>query len=60
LSKSPKVRHPEIPWPKLAGIGNVLRHDYPRISAPIMWKLVREDLPQLDRACRLELDAVSE
>src|ERR1700677_3728422 len=50
-----KARHPEIPWPKVAGIGNVLRHDYEDVSAPIMWKLVREDLPQLERACRDEL-----
>jgi uncharacterized protein with HEPN domain len=33
----------------------VLRHDYESVSAPVMWKLVREDLPQLDRACRGEL-----
>jgi uncharacterized protein with HEPN domain len=50
-----KARHPEIPWPKVAGVGNVLRHDYESISAPIMWKLAREDLPRLDRACREEL-----
>lgn len=23
-----KALAPEIPWPKIAGIGNVLRHDY--------------------------------
>ena len=39
----------------MAGIGNVLRHDYESVSAPIMWKLVREDLPQLDQVCRDEL-----
>jgi len=50
-----KARHPEIPWSKVAGIGNVLRHSYENISAPIMWKLVREDLPHLDSACREEL-----
>jgi uncharacterized protein with HEPN domain len=47
-----KVQHPEIPWPKVAGIGNVLRHGYENVSAPILWKLVREDLPQLETACR--------
>jgi uncharacterized protein with HEPN domain len=31
-----KARHPEIPWSKVAGIGNVLRHDYQAVSAPIM------------------------
>jgi len=52
-----KARHPEIPWPKVAGIGNVLRHDYESISAPVMWKLVREDLPELHLVCRAELIA---
>jgi uncharacterized protein with HEPN domain len=51
-----KGRHPEIPWPKVAGIGNILRHNYENVSAPILWKLVREDLPDLERACREELD----
>jgi hypothetical protein len=50
-----KARHPDIPWQKVAGIGNVLRHNYENISARIMWKLVKEDLPHLDRACREEL-----
>jgi uncharacterized protein with HEPN domain len=50
-----KARHPEIPRPKVAGIGNVLRHDYESVSAPVMWKLVREDLSQLDLVCREEL-----
>lgn len=33
LTQEIKLRHPEIPWSKIAGIGNVLRHDYERISA---------------------------
>jgi uncharacterized protein with HEPN domain len=39
----------------VAGIGNVLRHSYESISPPIMWKLVREDLPSLEKICREEL-----
>jgi uncharacterized protein with HEPN domain len=52
-----KLRRPDIPWPKIAGIGNVLRHDYERIAAPIMWTLVRDSLPDLLRVCREELAA---
>jgi uncharacterized protein with HEPN domain len=52
-----KAGHPEIPWQKVAGIGNVLRHDYGNIAAAIMWKLAREDLPVLELVCRDELAA---
>lgn len=52
-----KVRHPEIPWRKVAGIGNVLRHDYESIATQIMWAPVRDDLAPLDKVCRDELAA---
>jgi uncharacterized protein with HEPN domain len=52
-----KARNREIPWQKVAGIGNVLRHDYESIAAAVLWKLVQADLPTLERACRSELAA---
>jgi hypothetical protein len=50
-----KARHPAIPWQKVAGIGNVLRHNYESIAAPVMWKLAQADLPALEKVCREEL-----
>jgi uncharacterized protein with HEPN domain len=50
-----KARHPEIPWGKIAGIGNVLRHDYERIAPDVLWGVVRDYLPIFDRACRSEM-----
>jgi uncharacterized protein with HEPN domain len=55
LTDELKSRHPNIPWTKVAGIGNVLRHGYESISAPILWKLVRQDLRSLEAVCREEL-----
>ena len=52
-----KARHPEIPWQKVAAIGNVLRHNYENIAAPVIWKLAQTDLPALEKVCRIELDA---
>jgi len=57
LADDLKARHPEIPWQKVAGIGNVLRHDYETIAAPVMWKLAQVDLPILESACQTELAA---
>jgi len=31
-----KARHPGIPWRKVAGIGNITRHDYHNIAPPVM------------------------
>jgi uncharacterized protein with HEPN domain len=55
LPNALKARHPTIPWRKVAGIGNILRHNYESIAAPVMWALVREDLPPLEKVCRAEL-----
>ena len=57
LTDEMKARHPEIPWQKVATIGNVLRHNYENIAAPVIWKLAQTDLPALKNVCRIELDA---
>jgi uncharacterized protein with HEPN domain len=55
LSDELKARHPEIPWPKVAAIGNVLRHAYERIAYDVLWRVVTDDLQPLEHACREEL-----
>jgi len=52
-----KARQVQIPWEKGAGIGNILRHAYDHVAADILWKLARDDLPALEKACRAELEA---
>ena len=42
-----KTRHAEIPWPKVAGIGNILRHAYPIVDDSMVWEVVARDLPPL-------------
>jgi uncharacterized protein with HEPN domain len=55
LDEGLKQRHPHIPWSKVAGIGNILRHDYERVAYDVLWHVVRNDLPVLLAACRAEL-----
>lgn len=31
-----KASHPPIPWRDIAGIGNILRHDYPRVNPRVV------------------------
>jgi len=56
LPNALKDRHPDIPWNKVAGIENVLRHEYDEVSARILWAIFHHDLPPLEKACREELE----
>jgi len=41
------AQHPEVDWPKLIGIGNLLRHEYYRVDPKIMWDIAVNRLPEL-------------
>lgn len=45
-----KATRPEIPWPSIAGMGNLLRHEYQSISDKVIWEVVQRDLPLLKTA----------
>jgi uncharacterized protein with HEPN domain len=47
LTDDIKERRPEIPWPKVAGIGNVLRHAYDHVA--VLWKLAQDDLAEIEK-----------
>jgi uncharacterized protein with HEPN domain len=53
-----KARHTVIPWIKVAGTGNMLRHEYEHIAYDVLWSMVHNDLPILDGVCRAEFDAL--
>lgn len=55
-----KARHPEIPWPKVAGIGNILRHEYERTAYDVLWHVAHDDLSKLEKVCRDELAALNQ
>ncbi|WP_247517333.1 DUF86 domain-containing protein [Bradyrhizobium sp. 190] len=50
LEQKLKTPHKEVRWKDIAGIGNVLRHEYQRVDGQIIWKAVKDDLPPLKEA----------
>lgn len=40
-------RFPQVPWRKIADLGNVLRHAYQHIDPAILWDIGRDQLPAL-------------
>jgi uncharacterized protein with HEPN domain len=41
---------PQIPWRKVADIGNVLRHEYDDVADTEIWRIVVDDLGTLRTA----------
>jgi uncharacterized protein with HEPN domain len=50
IPASLKGTRPEVPWEKIHGLGNLLRHEYRRIDPDILWSIVSEHLSALDTA----------
>jgi uncharacterized protein with HEPN domain len=45
-----RAAHPEIPWRSLAGLRDVLIHQYEGVDLERVWVVVEQDLPGLKRA----------
>jgi uncharacterized protein with HEPN domain len=50
LSEPLKASRPEIDWRGIAGLRNILVHDYLGISLPRVWEIVEMFLPDLKAA----------
>jgi uncharacterized protein with HEPN domain len=54
------LMRPEIPWPRVQAIGNVIRHEYSGLSDRIIWNVVLDELPRLKAAVAAIAAAIQE
>ncbi len=50
LSDNTKSRRPDIPWRRVAGLRDVLIHDYMGVNLQEVWRVVESRLPALRAA----------
>jgi uncharacterized protein with HEPN domain len=47
VSKEFRIKNPSIPWSDMAGMRDVLIHDYIDVDIDIVWKTASENIPVL-------------
>ena len=50
LDRGLKSSHKDVRWKDIAGIGNILRHEYQRVDPRIIWRALKDHLPSLKEA----------
>lgn len=53
-----KLNHPDINWKKIAGLRDVLIHNYFGIDAELAWKAATEELPKLEEQIKIILEVL--
>jgi uncharacterized protein with HEPN domain len=51
LPKEIEALEPAVPWAKIRGVGNILRHDYERIDRDVIAAILLSHVDPLDEAC---------
>ena len=54
IPKEMKALYSDVPWQQIAGIGNILRHDYDLVDDHITWDVATAHFPRL-RAVAVEM-----
>jgi uncharacterized protein with HEPN domain len=55
-----KGSQPSVPWQKIHGLGNLLRHEYRHVDPEVLWSIVTDHLDALDRAATVLLEKLEE
>lgn len=47
LSREFRQQHPEIPWDNIAGMRDIVAHQYDRLDLDIVWQVIQRNIPEL-------------
>ncbi len=56
LSPDLRQRHAALPWRQIAGLRDVLVHEYDEVDLALVWQIVETDLPRLEQTVLRLLD----
>jgi len=56
LSDSIKKKYPDVKWRDIKDMRNILIHEYFGVDLGIIWKVIQQDIPKLEKITKSILD----
>lgn len=57
IPSSVKENYPKIPWKRMAGMRDILVHDYLGVDLKVTWRVAQKEIPELkDRIAEVNVD----
>ncbi len=47
ISEAVRIKYPDVPWKEMAGMRDILAHDYFGVEEETVWLTAKEKIPQL-------------
>jgi len=47
LSREFRSQHPRIPWKRIAGLRDILIHQYDYVDIDVIWAVIQQEIPEL-------------
>lgn len=47
ISDGMKAKFPEVSWPEIRALGNIIRHEYGAVDEEVIWQTATQSLPEL-------------